>query len=153
MAALSGDEWRGTVLHLSAVGDAVLRAVPGGAFCLYPSAYEGFGLPIIEAFAHGKAVLASDGGAVPETVGDLSPCLPAGDVGAWEAALAAWIADPAARAPWEARIAAGFAHPDWDGAADAILDAVTRSGARPGPASTQGGAQAQQPQVQPGAGA
>jgi len=39
-------------------------------FFVFPSLYEGFGLPVLEAFAHGKAVLASKGSAFAEVAGD-----------------------------------------------------------------------------------
>ena len=123
LSALSDPALRPTVLHLTRVGEAALDALYGGAaFCLYPSAYEGFGLPIIEAFARGKAVLASTGGAAPETAGGLSPCLDPTDDAAWDAAMAAWIEDPAATSPVEARIRAGFQHPAWPDAASRILE-------------------------------
>jgi glycosyltransferase involved in cell wall biosynthesis len=112
----------GTLLPLQGVGDAELDALyRGAAFCLYPSLYEGFGLPIIEAFARGKAVIASTGGAVPETAGDLAPCLDPTDAAAWEQALADWIERPEFRADYEARIRAGFSHPTWVAAAAHIL--------------------------------
>jgi len=112
-----------TVLHLQGIDDAALEGLyRGAAFCLYPSLYEGFGLPVIEAFAHGKAVLASTGGALPETVGGLSPCLDPADEAAWDAALADWIEHPEHRAPFEAAIRDGFRHPDWATAAESILN-------------------------------
>lgn len=54
-----------------------------------PSLYEGFGLPVAEAMASGTAVIASDGGALPELVADgqTGRVVPAGD----PAALAAEI--------------------------------------------------------------
>ena len=114
-----------TLLHLADSDDAELAGLyRAAAFCLYPSVYEGFGLPIIEAFSHGKAVIASTGGAVPETVGGLSPCLDAADPAAWEAMLARWIEDPLARAGYEARIRDGFSHPSWPEAAAALLAAA-----------------------------
>lgn len=114
-----------SVLHLEGVGDAELeRLYRDAAFCLYPSRYEGFGLPIIEAFAHGKAVMASTGGAVPETVSGLSPCLDPLDVAAWTALLADWIRQPAAYAPWQARIAREFQAAGWPDAAERIMQAA-----------------------------
>ena len=84
------------------------------AFCLFPSRYEGFGLPAVEAFFHGKAVLASTGGALPEVVRDFSPCLDPDDAPEWRRMLKLWIEDPAAREPYEAKIRASFRHPNWD---------------------------------------
>ena len=52
---------------LDEVDDAALAGLYDGAgFCIYPSEYEGYGLPVVEALARGKAVLASDVGVVPE---------------------------------------------------------------------------------------
>jgi glycosyltransferase involved in cell wall biosynthesis len=105
----------GTLEIFTSADDATVSALyQGAAFCLYPSRYEGYGLPAVEAFQYGKAVLASTGGAVPEVVGDFSPCLDPDDAEAWHGMLAAWIEDPAARAVYEERIRTSFRHPDWD---------------------------------------
>jgi glycosyltransferase involved in cell wall biosynthesis len=128
----------GTVLHLRDIGDATLDALyAGAAFCLYPSAYEGFGLPIIEAFARGKAVLASSGGAVPETVGGLSPCLDPDDPDAWTKAMASLIENPGAREEAEAAIRAGFNAPIWTEAAAGILDACALGASAESPGAQQ----------------
>ena len=111
-----------TLLWLRNIGDDELDSLyRAAAFCLYPSRYEGFGLPLIEAFARGKAVIASTGGAIPETVGDLAPCLDPDDDAAWERILVQWIEQPDIRAGYEARIRTGFAHPNWANAAAGIL--------------------------------
>ena len=117
--------FEGSLLHLEDIDDARLSALyAAAAFCVHPSRYEGFGLPILEAFAHGKAVIASTGGALPETVNGLSPCLDLADEEAWFAMLKRWIEEPAARAPYEAMIRDSFAWPDWDQAAARIFDAA-----------------------------
>jgi glycosyltransferase involved in cell wall biosynthesis len=116
---------RRSVLHLPNIGQEILDTLyDQAAFCLYPSAYEGFGLPVIEAFARDKAVLTSTGGALPETVGGLSPCLDPTDDSAWEAAIARWIEHPEAILPVQGAIRLGFAHPTWGQAAAGILDAA-----------------------------
>jgi glycosyltransferase involved in cell wall biosynthesis len=113
------------LLHLPNIADDMLeRLYRDAAFCLYPSHYEGFGLPIIEAFAHGKAVIASSGGAIPETAAGLSPCLPPGDAAAWAAMLGEWIANPAAYQPWAQKIAHEFRYETWPEAAEKILQAA-----------------------------
>ena len=53
------------------VGDATLHALYEQADGLaYPSLYEGFGLPVLEAMAHGTPVLTSDRSSLPEVAGD-----------------------------------------------------------------------------------
>lgn len=55
---------------LGRVSDAELRALYAGALCLvFPSRYEGFGLPPLEAMTCGCPVVASHAGAVPEVCG------------------------------------------------------------------------------------
>jgi len=104
----------GTLHVLPDASDATVSALyRDAAFCLYPSCYEGYGLPVVEAFRHGKAVMASTGGAVPEVVGGFSPCLDPTDGEAWRRMLETWIQDPTARAVYETRIRASFQHPDW----------------------------------------
>src|SRR5215471_461389 len=113
----------GTLELLADADDATVSALyRDAAFCLYPSRYEGYGLPVVEAFRHGKAVLASTGGAVPEVVGGFSPCLDPTDREVWQRLLATWIEDPAARAVYETRIRTSFRHPDWDEAARTFFE-------------------------------
>lgn len=115
------------VVHLSGCSDAELNALyRGAAFCCYPSQYEGYGLPLIEAFARGKAVLSSNGGALKETADTLASCIDPNDSEAWAAAMAAWITQPALVAARAATIAANFRHPDWSEAAETIVDVVSR---------------------------
>ena len=70
------------------------------AFCLFPSLYEGYGLPVIEGFRYGKAVLASSGGALREVVGEFSPCLDPRSTESWYTMLKQWILDPGTRVPF-----------------------------------------------------
>lgn len=65
--------------------------------CAYPSRYEGFGLPPLEALACGAACLVSDAASLREVVGDAALIAPAGDVAAWAAALARLAGDAALR--------------------------------------------------------
>ena len=52
------------------VGDALLHALYQAADGLaYPSLYEGFGLPVLEAMANGIPVLTSDRSSLPEVAG------------------------------------------------------------------------------------
>jgi glycosyltransferase involved in cell wall biosynthesis len=67
----AGDPHGADVAALGRVTDAELRALYEAALCLvFPSRYEGFGLPPLEAMACGCPVLAAASGAVPEVCGD-----------------------------------------------------------------------------------
>lgn len=60
-----------------------------------PARFEGFGFPAAEAMACGAAVVSSDGGALPEVVGDAGLVSPAGDAEAMAANLARLLDAPA----------------------------------------------------------
>ncbi len=61
---------------------------------VYPSVFEGFGLPVLEAMACGTPVLVSNASSLPEVVGDAGLCLPPDDALAWTSALR-WAAHDA----------------------------------------------------------
>lgn len=59
------------VVHLTRVSEAHLHALYRHAVALvYPSLYEGFGLPLVEAMASGTPVIASTAASIPEVVGE-----------------------------------------------------------------------------------
>ena len=60
---------------------------------VYPSRYEGFGLQAVEAMACGAPVLASDGGSLPEIVGNAGKIFPAGNVALCAQSMKALIED------------------------------------------------------------
>lgn len=65
---------------------------------VYPSMYEGFGLPILEAMACGVPVLASNSASIPEIAGEAALLVDPADASALTAAMRALLADPTARA-------------------------------------------------------
>lgn len=72
------------IRHLDYVADADLTALYRRAEALvFPSLYEGFGLPPVEAMRQGCPVICSDGGSLPEVVGGAARVLPAEDPRAW----------------------------------------------------------------------
>lgn len=105
------------VQALGTVDDGELAALYGSARAVVvPSLHEGFGLPALEALAHGRAVLVSAASALPEVVGAHGTVLPPHDARAWAAAIQAPqpVPDSAARA----RHLAAFS---WPNAAATLL--------------------------------
>jgi glycosyltransferase involved in cell wall biosynthesis len=82
------------VTWLGGVDDAELARQYRGSLCVvYPSLYEGFGIPVLEAMACGAAVVTSRGGATEEVAGDAAVLVDARD----PAAIAAGIEEAIAR--------------------------------------------------------
>ena len=76
--------------------DAKLAAwYAGAAAFAFPSKYEGFGLPVLEAMSYGAPVVASDAASIPEVGGDAALYFPCGDADALAAALARVLQDDA----------------------------------------------------------
>ena len=101
----------GEVILPGFVADEDLPAVYAGASLFaFPSLYEGFGLPPLEAMACGVPTLVSDISSLPEIVGDAALKVPPTDTGAIKAAMERILTDPAlardlaARGPERARL-------------------------------------------------
>jgi glycosyltransferase involved in cell wall biosynthesis len=70
------------------VQDADLPGLYGGATIMtFPSLYEGFGLPPLEAMSCGTPVIASNATSIPEVVGNAARLVDPLDAGAWARAL------------------------------------------------------------------
>jgi glycosyltransferase involved in cell wall biosynthesis len=86
------------------VSDAELRSLYTGALAvLFPSLYEGFGLPVLEAMQCGAPVIASRDPAIQETAGDAALLLDAADGTAWREAMSAAAEAPKSMAVWRER--------------------------------------------------
>jgi glycosyltransferase involved in cell wall biosynthesis len=64
---------------------------------VYPSSYEGFGMPVLEAMACGTPVIALNNTAFPEFAGDVACLLPDAEVETLERGFTDLLADDARR--------------------------------------------------------
>lgn len=94
----------GRIIRLGFVNDTARKHLLAGAVALaYPSVYEGFGLPPLEAMATGTPVVATRAGALPEVLGEAADLVDVGDADALAGALARVVTDDAHRADLVAR--------------------------------------------------
>jgi glycosyltransferase involved in cell wall biosynthesis len=89
---------RDRVVVTGAVDDAARHALlVGAAVVAYPSVYEGFGFPVLEAMSCAVPVVTTRAGAIPEVAGDAAVLVDAADTDALAAALRAVLVDGALR--------------------------------------------------------
>jgi glycosyltransferase involved in cell wall biosynthesis len=102
--------------------DAVPMLYRAATAFVYPSLFEGFGFPPLEAMACGCPVLCSTRGALGEIVGDAAATVNPDDVSALTTQLAALACDPALRAKLRAAGLERARRFDWQRTASKTLD-------------------------------
>lgn len=111
------------VLFIGHVDDRDLPALYSLAEAfVYPSIYEGFGLPPLEAMACGTPVVASNSSSLPEVLGDAALTVPPTDTDALANALERVLSDEALRAELRAKGFAQAARFTWEASAAQLLD-------------------------------
>jgi glycosyltransferase involved in cell wall biosynthesis len=111
--------------------DAALAALYAGALAVVlPSWLEGFGLPPLEAGAHGTPSVLSELPVFAETLGDGALRVPPGDERALAGALLRIAADDALRARLGAAARKAAARYDWARSAQAMHALLERAAAR-----------------------
>jgi alpha-1,3-rhamnosyl/mannosyltransferase len=117
----------GQIRRLGYVSDEMLPVLYSGArLFVYPSLYEGFGLPPLEAMACGAAVIVSDRSSLPEVVGDAGLQVAAMDTDALASAMHAVIEDDALRLSLGRRGIARAAQFSWRRCAEQTVDVYRR---------------------------
>jgi glycosyltransferase involved in cell wall biosynthesis len=105
--------------------DATLAALYTGArFTLFPSLYEGWGLPVSESLSFGKVCIASSAAAVPEAGGEFCLYHDPDSVTEATALYRRAITEPGLIEGLEARIRSEYRPVPWSSTARAVLDAL-----------------------------
>jgi glycosyltransferase involved in cell wall biosynthesis len=119
------------VRFLGYLPDADLPGVLSGALAFtFPSLYEGFGMPVLEAMACGTPVLSANTSALPEVAGDAALLVDPHDTGAIAAGLVRLVSEPELRAKLRSRGLDHAATFTWERCARATLE-VLRAAAMP----------------------
>ena len=103
-------------LHLAGLTpeEDLSRLYSGADICLYPSYYEGFGLPVLEAMQCGAAVVASSDPAISEVAGDGAILLDPRDARPWVETLGGLLANPERLGQIRAKALARAAEFSWE---------------------------------------
>jgi glycosyltransferase involved in cell wall biosynthesis len=99
-------------------------------FTVYPSRYEGWGLPVSESLAFGKVAITANNSSLPEAGGELASYFTSDDVDDFVRVVEIEGLDVTARATREARIAEEFEDLTWQHVADCISHDIARAHAQ-----------------------
>lgn len=107
-----------SIIIMSNVPDALLASLYRNcAFVVFPSFYEGFGLPLAEALGYGKVCITSGAGALREIGEGLRIDIDPRDTLSWAAKTAELLADPSKISALEEPIKNGYHPVSWDDSA------------------------------------
>jgi glycosyltransferase involved in cell wall biosynthesis len=118
----------GKVRHLGLVPRAALAGLFEGAVALaYPSRFEGFGAPVLEAWSVGCPVISSNAAALPEVVGDAGVLLDPDDLEGWTETMGNVLHSAALRDELAAVGTKRLAEYTWERAAEAQIAAYEQA--------------------------
>jgi glycosyltransferase involved in cell wall biosynthesis len=117
------------IVLLNHVSDAELDWLyRHAAFTVFPSLYEGWGLPLVESLARGKFCLASSAASLPEAGGPHAEYLDPWDLPAWVDRLGHYMAHPEEVEARNERIRREFRAPSWADTARQIHQVALAAG-------------------------
>ena len=102
----------------------------GATAMIYPSRYEGFGMPLVEAMAAGVPIICSNAACLPEVIGDAGILVDPEDAAAFAEAAAVLLADPVRRDDLRQRGLRRAATFTWDRAATETMAVLQRAAMR-----------------------
>lgn len=104
--------------------DELATLYRGCLFTMFPSLYEGWGLPVTESLAFGKPCFISNRTSLPEAGGSLARAFDPDNLNEAYDMIRAVIEDRVDLSRWEAKVKREFRPVSWSASADAILDGV-----------------------------
>ncbi len=139
MAQLGNTDFlNGKIVLIENPPDGDLEALYEGClFTLFPSFYEGWGLPVTESLAYGRPCIISNATSLPEAGGTLARYFDPDDVSGAYDVIREVIEDPRGLEAWRARILRDFRPVAWEESATAILAAIDAGSDGPAPRAIQ----------------
>ncbi|HUN40911.1 MAG TPA: glycosyltransferase family 1 protein [Acetobacteraceae bacterium] len=115
----------GKLIILDNIDDAELASLYQGCmFTVFPSLYEGWGLPVTESLAFGKPCLIANRTSLPEAGGSLARRFNPDNLDDAYQAIRRVIENPAELEEWAAKIRDSFKPVPWSATAEALLEAL-----------------------------
>lgn len=112
----------GKVVIIDDASDAQLAALYRGCrFTVFPSFYEGWGLPVTESLAFGKPCVISNATSLPEAGGALARYFDPDNLDDALRVIRDVIADPSGLEAWRQRVVREFRPVSWDATAEALI--------------------------------
>jgi glycosyltransferase involved in cell wall biosynthesis len=119
------DNLNGKLVIIENPADSELAHLYQGClFTLFPSFFEGWGLPVGESLGFGKPCLTSNSTSLPEVGGNLTRRFDADNLPEAYAVIRQVIENPAELALWEAKVKREFKPVPWSATADALLQSL-----------------------------
>ncbi|MDE2575748.1 MAG: glycosyltransferase family 4 protein, partial [Rhodospirillales bacterium] len=113
----------GHIILVDHPDDGQLEALYRGClFTVFPSLYEGWGLPVTESLAFGKPCVISNSTSLPEAGGALARYFDPENIAEATEVIRATLADRAGLDAWQAQVAREFRPVPWDESARAVFD-------------------------------
>jgi glycosyltransferase involved in cell wall biosynthesis len=114
---------KSSIIVLEGISDAALNALYRGAeFGLFPSRYEGYGLPLAEMLGHGLPCISSPAGSLPEVGQSLVTYKDPIDIKGWSEAIAELFSKPALLSKQRRAIRSEYRPTSWNEAASVFFD-------------------------------
>lgn len=104
------------------ISDAELEALYRNCqFTIYPSIYEGWGLPVGESLAYGKPCILAQGSSLPEVAGDLGIYIPLDDIIEACRIVRELVESPKKLAEWTSRVVNEYVPVQWSEVAKEVI--------------------------------